>query len=97
MGRFLNDYGMVFVLLLLCAFFSLMTLKDQRAIGSGAGEEVSDKVISEVADKTAPILIAGKTDRETEDFATHPPLPDCNKQDIQIYSIVSVHTRATSF
>ena len=69
MGRFLNDYGMVFVLLLLCAFFSLMTLKDQRAIGSGAGEEVSDKVISEVADKTAPILIAGKTDRETEDFA----------------------------
>lgn len=69
MGRFLNDYGMVFVLLLLCAFFSLMTLKDQRAIGSGAGDEVSGNVISEITDKTAPILIAGKTDRETEDFA----------------------------
>ena len=69
MGRFLNDYGMFFVLLLLCAFFSLMTLKDQRAIGSGAGEEVADNVISEISDKTAPILIAGKTDRETEDFA----------------------------
>ncbi len=69
MGRFLNDYGMVFVLLLLCAFFSFMTLKEQRATGSGAGEEVAKLVKSEIKDKTAPILIAGKTDRDTEEFA----------------------------
>ncbi len=69
MGRFLNDYGMIFVLLLLCAFFSALTLKEQRAIGSGAGIEVAEKVTAEITDKAAPVLIAGKTDRETQDFA----------------------------
>ena len=69
MGRFINHYGMVFVLLLLCAFFSFLTLKEQRAVGSGAGEEVSKSVISEISDKNSPVLIAGKNDKTTESFA----------------------------
>ena len=41
------DYGMVFVLLLLCAFFSLRTITDQYADGGDAGNKIGASLTSE--------------------------------------------------
>ena len=40
-SRFLSDYGMVFVLLLLCAFFSVVTYSEQSPTGEAAAKQVS--------------------------------------------------------
>ena len=37
--RFLADYGMIFVLLLLCAFFSVVTYSEQSPSGAAAAEQ----------------------------------------------------------
>ena len=39
-SRFFADYGMIFVLLLLCAFFSVVTYSDQSPTGEAAAEQV---------------------------------------------------------
>ena len=55
-SRFLADYGMVFVLLLLCAYFSVMTYKEQFPTGESAAEQVVTS-IHEQAGKTARVLV----------------------------------------
>jgi len=39
--KFVADYGMVFVLLLLCAFFSVVTISDQSPTGEAAAAQVA--------------------------------------------------------
>jgi len=41
---FLRDYGMVFVLLLLCAFFSVVTVSDQSPRGEAAAAQVAAEI-----------------------------------------------------
>ena len=48
-SRFLADYGMIFVLVLLCAFFSVVTYSDQSPTGEPAAACVERAVVSAAA------------------------------------------------
>ena len=61
--RFLNDYGMLLILLLLCILFSALTLRDQYPTGAAAADELAAEIIkTQSADRR--ILIA---DRDTDE------------------------------
>jgi len=51
--RLLSDYGMVFVLLLLCALFSAMTLTEQNPTGEAAARQLAGEL-----SKSSHVLIA---------------------------------------
>ena len=65
--RFVRDYGMVQVLLLLCVYYSIATLKTQYRAGADAGEELARAV--EVASKTTRLLAVLQDTREAEALA----------------------------
>ena len=67
-SRFLADYGMVFVLLLLCAFFSVVTTKEQWPSGEAGAKQVA-AAIQEKHGKTARIVIAASTQSGDPEFA----------------------------
>ena len=57
MSRILSDYGMILVLLLLCAFFSLVTYREQSPSGAVAGRQLAATIKAEGG--TSPrVLIA---------------------------------------
>ena len=58
MKRILSDYGMVFVLVLLCALFSVMTLKERRAAGPAAIRELADALSRSCAHSERVVLVA---------------------------------------
>ena len=57
--RFLSDYGMIFVLLLLCAFFSVVTYSEQSPTGEKAAQQVGAAIEKQFG-KTARVLIAAR-------------------------------------
>lgn len=64
----LGDYAMFFVLLLLGAFFSLLTLKQQSPTGAAAGRQVADQIVEQYG-ATAQVLIATRAIAEDLQFA----------------------------
>ncbi len=68
LSRFAADYSMFFVLLLLCLFFSLMTIDAQHPSGSEAAEEVANEIIAQQGTKASVLIVAGKS-REDIAFA----------------------------
>ena len=56
-ARFLADYGMILVLVLLCAFFSVVTYSDQSPQGAAAAKQIIT-VIGQQFGKTPRVLIA---------------------------------------
>ena len=56
---FSSDYGMLGVLVLLCAFFSWITFEDQQPEGGDAAEELY-QAISKSFDQPGRVLIAGR-------------------------------------
>jgi len=56
-SRFLADYGMIFVLVLLCAFFSVATYSDQSPTGAAAANQVATAIQQQFG-KTPRVLIA---------------------------------------
>ena len=59
LARFSNDYGMVFVLLILGALFTFSTISWQYPRGSGAGVQVAKKILSEHGSKANVLVVAG--------------------------------------
>ena len=55
MRKLLADYGMVFVLIGLCALFSILTLKEQKPESSAAAAQLVEDISSQF-DKTDTIL-----------------------------------------
>jgi ribose transport system permease protein len=55
--RFLTDYGMILVLLILCTFFSIMTYSDQSPTGEAAAHQVVSAIRQQFG-KTPRVLIA---------------------------------------
>jgi ribose transport system permease protein len=55
--RFVSDYGMVFVLLLLMAGFSLLTIQPQSPTGAAVGETIADLILAQFGN-TARVIIA---------------------------------------
>ena len=67
-GRFTAAYGMVFVLLLLCAFFSIVTISDQSPAGEPAAEQVAADLEKQFG-KSPRVLIAATDQPEDAVFA----------------------------
>ncbi|MBI3865613.1 MAG: ABC transporter permease [Planctomycetia bacterium] len=67
-SRLLSDYGMVVVLALLCAFFSVVTYSEQSPTGAGAGRQVAG-VIQKQFGKSPRVLIAGRDQPDDAAFA----------------------------
>ena len=68
-SRFLADYGMVLVLLLLCAFFSVATYSEQSPVGESAARQVLADLQAQVG-KTAGVLIAASDQPGDKEFAS---------------------------
>lgn len=66
--RLASEHGMIFVLLLLCAFFSAVTLTDQSVTGEEAIKQVASG-ISTVAGKDGAVLIVVRDRADEQPFA----------------------------
>jgi ribose transport system permease protein len=55
-SRFLSQYGMLFVLLLLCVFFSLATLREQHPAGEDAARALERRIVTEGAPDAAVVI-----------------------------------------
>ena len=66
--RFLADYGMVFVLVLLCAFFSLVTISEQSPSGETAARQFATIITGQFG-KTPRVLIAVREQSDDAAFA----------------------------
>lgn len=64
--RFLSDYGMVFVLLLLMLLFTVLTWKEQTPVGSEAGHQVAEAILQQ--DSAAVVLIVGGSSAAEQSF-----------------------------
>lgn len=60
-SRFATDYGMVFVLLLLCAFFSVTTFQQQHPTGSEGGKQLA-RLIQKKFDRAQIVVFAHQSD-----------------------------------
>lgn len=67
-GRWLADYGMLLVLLLLCAYYSAATYREQHPGGRGAGEQLAGEIARRVG-PAAGVLIVVRDTREDAEFA----------------------------
>ena len=66
---FVRDYGMVFVLLLLVALFSVLTVNLQHPSGEAAGRLVADTIVKQHGD-TARVIVVGRDTAEDRKFTT---------------------------
>ena len=57
--RFLSGYGMLLVLLLLCAYYSWVTWAEQQPTGTVAGQQVAAEIIRRAAAKARVLIVAG--------------------------------------
>jgi len=67
-ARLLSDYGMVLVLLLLCAFFSAVTITEQHPSTEDAADRLAETIASRFG-KGANVLIAVRTSTTDVTFA----------------------------
>ncbi len=66
--KLLSDYGMFFVLLLLCVLFSVLTLKEQTPEGSAAVALLTEQINNEFK-KSDIILAVGAVNKNSASFA----------------------------
>ncbi len=67
-ARIASDYGMLGILILLCAYFSWATLQEQHPAGATAAKILS-KTITEALPKNAALAIIAKTGLSDTEFA----------------------------
>jgi ribose transport system permease protein len=60
-SRFLADYGIIFVLLALCAFFSVATLDEQHPTGAAAGLELGADILSQTQPAATVFIVVRNT------------------------------------
>jgi ribose transport system permease protein len=68
LARFLADYGMVFILLLLCAYFAVVTLAEQHTGGAPGGESLARDVVRRFGPGVKVVIVVGHG-REDGPFA----------------------------
>ena len=64
-SRFLADYGMIFVLVLLCAFFSVVTYSDQSPTGETAAKQVVSAIRQQFGNVPCVLIAAGNQPGDT--------------------------------
>jgi len=67
-SRFLADYGMLFVLLLLCAYYSWATYSEQHPAGAAGGQQLAAQVLAQFA-APGSVLIVARDSAEDGAFA----------------------------
>ena len=67
-SRFLTDYGMLLVLALLCAFFSVVTYSDQSPVGEAAAKQVVSTIRGQFG--TAPRVLIVASDQPNDALFT---------------------------
>ena len=68
MKKLLKDYGMILVLVLLCLFFSTVTIQTESATGEAAAMASIERIEAST-DEDAGILVVGAARKESESFA----------------------------
>ena len=68
MRKLFSDYGMLFVLILLCLLFSILTLKEQTPQGSTAIDGILERIKSRF-EKSEIILAVGAAKKDSAPFA----------------------------
>src|SRR4051794_28610915 len=68
LSRFLSEYGMVLVLLVLCGYFSFATFAEQDPRGAAGGEQLAREVIRRTG-PGARILVVARDTQEDAAFA----------------------------
>src|SRR5262245_53693958 len=66
--RFLSDHGMVVVLLLLCAFFGVVTRAEQHPTGAPAARQLADAIAGS-ASRARSVIVVRASDEDAA-FAT---------------------------
>lgn len=61
LSRFATDYGMFFVLLALCAFFSVVTIAEQHPAGVEAARRLAEDLKNEFGDSAQVVTVASKS------------------------------------
>lgn len=69
LSRFLADYGMLFVLVLLCAYYSAVTWSVQHPTGAAAGEQVAREIIGQFGEQARALAVA-PSNQEGAEFAS---------------------------
>ncbi len=64
----MSDYGMLFVLIVLCLFLCIVTYDEQQPSGMAAAEQLATAVIEEVGAGARALVVAGSS-REDVEFA----------------------------
>jgi ribose transport system permease protein len=68
-GKYLAEYGMIFVLLLLCAYYSMVTSSDQSPVGEKAAEQVAADIAASTGGASR-VLIAVGNQPDDDTFAS---------------------------
>ena len=58
--RLLTDYGMLIVLGLLCAFFSVTTYSDQTPKGAAAAKQIADSIVQQLGPQARVLIVASE-------------------------------------
>lgn len=64
--RFLSDYGMLLVLILLCVLFSVLTLQEQNTTGETGARLLFEEISQEPQSKTDVLVITGTSSGESK-------------------------------
>ena len=67
--RFFSEYGMLFILLLLCIYYSCVTLNEQHPAGADAARQVSSDVINTAQSREVRVLVVAGKGTEAGVFA----------------------------
>ncbi len=65
-ARFVSDYGSVFILLLLCAYYSVATLGRQYPITPAAGRQVAREIVRTHGEGAAVLIVVRPTGQDRE-------------------------------
>jgi ribose transport system permease protein len=65
LSRFLSDYGMSLVLLLLCIYYSCVTLAEQEPTGARGGEELARMVLDRVGPSGRVLIVIPEAQDDT--------------------------------
>ncbi len=66
LARFTTDYGMLFVLLLLCGYYSWATWAEQHPTGGAAGEQVAQTIAGRFPRASRVLITAGASPDDAE-------------------------------
>ena len=86
--RVLADYGMIFVLLLLCAFFSAVTLTEQNPTGEAAARQLGAE-LAHTPGKGGRVLIAVRQQSDDVIFARALEREELRAAGVQVAAVVT--------